>query len=175
MPRLPDAIYEQMAILYKRGPAELQGNWQAAAHAAGFKRVPGKRNERIVAAFEKVGAAIPMEEEDIEEWLADAAKEQEKEVLDLPELPDSDDPAAWKAVWRRVEPYYRKIASGQQPGTPAQVQLLKEISLRAHGKPGAKREEEKEAGVLVLPALGSRRGMKVCPVCKSGLEEKGPA
>jgi hypothetical protein len=135
-----------MATLFVYGPNA--GDWEACAKEAEYK-VPPPRDHELINQL------IELERE------ADASR-----LLDIGEEAEVD----WEKMADRAALRLQQIAQGEIVGAKAfEVNALKEIINRGHGKIGTKLDKDEERKVIILPALGfgeqTHIEQTVCPNC----------
>jgi len=174
----------KFAKLYTRGP--YQGQWEAAAKAAGYKTAPSKSSMVIRELIGAEGGQIPhffQPQEILEESISEPSHLDQKESGNPPplelslDLPSPNDPQAdekWELLAKEVMPIWRNIAMGNVEANATQRQVLQNILDRGFGKAGQKVDvmEEEEVRVVVLPALGAGAGLHICPRCNYATDEE---
>lgn len=162
---------KEFANLYVNGPDGLRGNWEAVEEALGRKFTVAEVRDAIVGE----GGALPntmpstLPTATIEEF---ASLDFEKISTDMANATTQDD---WKKIAKEIGATALKIMTGEAKGSAAQTSLIKTIWDRAYGKISAKDEEKGvEAGIIILPTLGERSNMKLCPRCRYEMETKYP-
>lgn len=168
--RPPKAKVEarEFAILYVNGPDGVKGVWEECERRLGRKvdaNAPYVR-EMVIAEGGFIPDKMPMlPEPPIELDLS-------KFALAVNEADSDDD---WAKLADQIRPTALGIMTGEIKASAAQTALIKTIWDRAYGKVSATKEEKIQAsGVIILPALGERSTMFVCPVCKYAVEQQHP-
>lgn len=133
--------------LFLNGPEGVRGNWSAAAREAGFKERPSRKNPILMRLLEEAGRSTTALET-------------------MGPMPAEDDAEGWKVLAERVKPIMRDAALGLVALDPQQRMVIKEIIDRAEGKVGQQKADTTQGPyVVVLPTLGSGKGLALCDDC----------
>src|SRR5688572_26733774 len=160
----------EFATLYVNGPPGLKDNWMAVE--AHLKRAVDSQDPLVREAIYTEGGAVP-------DKMPSAPTSTEEFELDLSEfdekLASAETEEDWKALAKELRPTMMGIADGSIKANAAQTAIIKHILDRGYGRLGTKDKQQlTPSGVLILPTLGERSDMKVCPRCKYEMEQKYP-
>jgi hypothetical protein len=169
-------IAKQFAALYVNGPEGVAGNWEACEKLL-KKKIDNTQEvrEAILAEGGHLGEIDQMP----------PAPKKEREIVegDLEELDlskyaiatteeKSDD--EWKKLAKELAPTIRDISQGLVKASAAQTAIIKHVMDRAYGRIGQKEQQLVANGVVILPTLGERSEMFLCPVCLTKAEKLHP-
>lgn len=173
MPRVKqkENIPLQFASLYVHGPKGIRGNWEACERQIG-KKVSNIQEvrEAILAEGGSLGEVDKMPPAPEEFGIGE-------DVLDLSkytEVSEDADENEWKKLAKELESTIREVAKGEIKASAAQIAIIKHVLERAYGRIGQKDDSVAAAGVIILPALGERSEMFICPVCSTRIEKLHP-
>jgi hypothetical protein len=158
----------EFATLYVNGPTGLKLDWAAVEHKLGRKFAT---NDPLIreAIYAEGGALPDMMPSTI------SAGEVNFKLFDPSILREDRSESEWLSLAEELEATMMGIAKGDVKASAAQVSILKEILARAHGKIG---QQEKKtitpSGVIILPTLGERSAMAICPRCRYQVEQLYP-
>lgn len=163
-PRKTKPDYTRFAVLYVNGPAEVRGNWEAAERLSGVKADPQDADVRN--AITKEGGSVPVN------LSAPLNAPMPTTVLgdvlgnlsSLAATAKSEDD--WKQLADQLQPTIVEIAKGTIKASASQTAIIKHILDRAYGRVvAAQSEKQMPIGVVILPTLGDRANMQLCPRC----------
>lgn len=147
----------KVAVLYVRGPGQVRGDLVAAANLAGVKGVD-PADPMVRDAIEKEGGTyIPLE-------VGLPVTLGLKELSLAAEEPKTKDD--WVKLAERIKPTIDGIADGSVKASASQSALIRHILDRAYGRVMQSQNEKRPAaGLVILPTLGERGSMDICPEC----------
>ena len=148
-----------MADAFVNGPEEIKGNWIEAGMTTYSRRdkVPKKDDEGVRTLIIELGGTPPP---------LSMAEMLEDILLPIPGDPKEQE--QWQALAQQMMPIYRSIGLGHMEANASQKGIIESIIKRGYKEDVV--EEEKTIGVIILPALGSKSGMTICPNCMATLE-----
>lgn len=168
-------IPKQFAALYVNGPEGLRGNWEACERQL-KKKISNTQEvrEAILAEGGSLGdrGEMPLPPKEFIEILPIDLPE-----VDLTKFTDVQEDASqaeWMKLAKELEPTIKALAKGEVKASAAQTAIIKSILDRAYGRIGQKEQTVSAAGVIILPALGERSEMFVCPNCSYRVEKANP-
>jgi hypothetical protein len=144
------------ANLYVRGPEGIQGDWEACEKAIGksFDIDDPEVRDAIIKEGGHPESVPPIPDAPI--------------LNELPlQLEKADSvPDGWRKLADSLSGVVEAIAKGEVKATAAQTAIVKHVLDRGYGRVTASTQEKLvPAGLLVLPTLGERANMVMCPNC----------
>ena len=162
----------EFANLYVNGPLGLKDNWLACEQQ--LKKSFDSQNALVREAIYAEGGLIP-------DKMPSAPTDGEVDFSEVDlsvfdeRLLEAETEEDWKALAKEMRPVMVGIMQGDIKASAAQSSILKHVLDRAYGRLGTKEKQViSPSGVVILPTLGERSDMKICPQCKYVLEKKYP-
>ena len=151
----------EMAHAYVSGPEEVRGNWMEAGMTTYSRRdkVPKKDDEGVRSLIVELGGTPPPLS--LEDMLED---------ITLPIPGDPKEQEQWQALAEQMMPIVKAIALGHMDSNATQKGMLDMIIKRGYKEDIV--DDTQTIGVVVLPAIGVKSGLTVCPNCLSELEKE---
>ena len=128
-----------------------RGDWALSANVAGYAEMPKKDNFYIAEALEKL-------------------KDRAEKVEIVEEIEKVRGKIDWTTAADEIAPIMLQIASGEIKASPAQLRAINEIITRGQGKVVEKQKKLEAPAIVILPTLGERETIQVCPNCMGELE-----